>query len=78
MNRYNMLAAAIATALAAGCATPPAPPGGAPDDKTYVTGSRLPSRDADNTSPVNSNGNKQDIHDMMQRPNPGAATGGGR
>jgi hypothetical protein len=76
MNRYSLLAAAIATALAAGCATPPAPPGGAPDDKTYVTGSRLPSRDAD--SPVNANSNKQDIQDMMNRPNPGAATGGGR
>ena len=67
MNRYDLLLAALATTFVAGCATAPAPIGGAPDDKTYVTGSRLPSREGDTANDVKTTANQQGIQDMMQR-----------
>jgi hypothetical protein len=68
MNRYHLLLATLATTFVAGCATPPAGVPVAQDDKTYVTGSRLPARDGDSSASTNS-ANTQDINDMMQRGN---------
>jgi hypothetical protein len=67
MNRYHLLFAAVAATFVAGCATAPTPAPVGQDDKTYVTGSRLPARDGDSSSTVNSTSNKQNIDDMMQR-----------
>jgi hypothetical protein len=68
MNRYDLLLAALATMFVAGCATAPTPAGG-PDEKTYVTGSRLPSHDGVPAGDMKSVANQQDVHDMMQRSN---------
>jgi hypothetical protein len=65
MNRYNLLLAAFATTFVAGCATEPTP-AGAPEDKTYVTGSRLPSHDGA-PGEVKSIANQEGIHDLMGR-----------
>jgi hypothetical protein len=69
MNRYDLLLATLATTFVAGCATAPTPVPVSQDDKTYVTGSRLPARDGDSSSTVNSTSSKQGIDDMMQRGN---------
>lgn len=66
MKRYNLLCLTVAAGLVAGCASTPPQTADAPQrDKTSVTGSRLPSRDAD----VKSVSNKSDITDIMQRSN---------
>ena len=67
MNRYNLLAAAIAVLLVAGCASVATQTSEPQQDKTYVTGSRLPARDGGASADVKSIGNKQGIDDMMQR-----------
>ena len=68
MNRYHLLFVALTTSFVAGCATAPTAVPVAQDDKTYVTGSRLPARDGGDTSnSVTSNSSKQGIDDMMQR-----------
>jgi outer membrane lipoprotein SlyB len=67
MNRSTLLLATIAVTFVAGCASTPvvSTAADAQDDKTRVTGSRLPARDP--SSPVKWNDNKQGIGDMMQR-----------
>jgi hypothetical protein len=69
MNRSTLLLATIAATFVAGCASTPItnPAAAAQDEKTVVTGSRLPSRDRDSSSSVKSIDNKQGIDDMMQR-----------
>jgi hypothetical protein len=68
MNRYNVVVAAVAFAALAGCATTPTPPAEEqPDDKAYVTGSRLPVRDNSTTANVKGIANKNAIDDMMNR-----------
>ena len=68
MNRYNLLLATIAATFVAGCAsTPITQPAESQDDKTHVTGTRLPTRDRDSSASVKSIENKQGIDDMMQR-----------
>ena len=67
MNRYTLPVAAIAVAFAAGCASVATQPAEPQQDKGYVTGSRLPSRDRDSSASVKSIENKQGIDDMMQR-----------
>jgi hypothetical protein len=69
MNRHNLLLAAVAVTFVAGCATPPAGTPVAQEDRTYVTGSRLPARDGDTSSTVNGTSSTQDIQDTMQRSN---------
>lgn len=70
MNRYDLILAAIAATVVVGCATTPAPQTAAndsPDDKAYVTGSRLPVRDNSTTANVKGITNKNAIDDMMQK-----------
>jgi hypothetical protein len=69
MNRYTLLLATIAATFVAGCASAPItnPAAEAQDEKTRVTGSRLPSRDRDSSASVKSIENKQGIDDMMGR-----------
>ena len=69
MNRSTLLLAAIAATFVAGCASTPItnPAAEAQDEKTRVTGSRLPTRDRDSSASVNSIENKQGIDDMMGR-----------
>jgi hypothetical protein len=55
MNRYNTVLAAAAVSVAAACATPNPPNQEAqqsPEDKGYVTGSRLPVRNGGTTADV--------------------------
>jgi hypothetical protein len=70
MNRHRFILAAIAATVVAGCATTPSPQTAAndsPDDKAYVTGSRLPVRDNSTTANVKGMTNKTAIDDMMNR-----------
>ena len=77
MNRYDLLHAAIAAMLVAGCASV-APQTDEPQrDKTHVTGSRLPARDGGTSANVKSISNKEDIDDVMQRGSVIAPPGGG-
>jgi len=68
MNRYNLILAAVAAAALVGCATTPTPQAAdSPDDKAYVTGSRLPVRDNSTSADVKGITNKNAIDDMMNR-----------
>jgi hypothetical protein len=67
MNRYNLLFATIAATFVAGCASVTTQPSGPQDDKSYVTGSRLPAREGGTSASVKAIENKQGIDDMMQR-----------
>jgi len=69
MNRYDLILAAIAATVVAGCATTPTPQTAAneADDKAYVTGSRLPVRDNSTTANVKGVTNKNAIDDMLGR-----------
>ncbi len=55
MNRYTMLLAAIAATFGAACASTPITNrvAEAQDEKTRVTGSRLPTRDRDSSEQEN-------------------------
>jgi uncharacterized protein YceK len=66
MNRYNLLLAAIAVVLVTGCASVTTQTAEAQQDKTVVTGSRLPAREGANAD-VKSIGTKEGIDDMMKR-----------
>lgn len=67
MNRYKMIVAMMAATVAAGCATTPTPQAAdSPDDKAYVTGSRLPVRDSSTTANVKGVTDKRSIDDMMR------------
>ena len=67
MNRYNLILAAIAATVVAGCATAPTQTAAteSPDDKAYVTGSRIPVRDNSTTANVKGVTSKTGIDDMM-------------
>lgn len=69
MNRCTLLFAAIAATFVAGCASTPIinSAAEAQDEKTRVTGSRLPTRDRDSSASVKSIENKQGIDDMTGR-----------
>ena len=54
MTRYNLLFATVICAFVAGCTAPLPQSAADPDDKTYVTGSRLPAKDRDSSSSVKS------------------------
>ena len=68
MNRYDLILAVIAATVIAGCATTPNPQAAAtesPDDKAYVTGSRLPVRDSSTSANVKGVTDKRAIDDMV-------------
>jgi len=69
MHRYTLPLVAIAAIFVTGCASTPItnPAAEAQDEKTRVTGSRLPARDRDSSASVKSIENKQGIDDMMGR-----------
>ena len=69
MNRYQLILATIAATFVAGCATTPPQTAAneSPDDKAYVTGSRLPVRDNSTTANVKGVANKNAIDDMLGR-----------
>jgi len=68
MNRYNWILAAVAVGGLFACATTPTPQAAdSPDDKAYVTGSRLPVRDNSTSANVKGITNKDAIDDMMNR-----------
>ena len=67
MNRSDLLFATIAAIVVVGCASVATQTSEPQQDKTYVTGSRLPARDGGTSADVKSIGNKQGIDDMMQR-----------
>ena len=70
MNRCDLLLAALAATFVAGCASVTNQAAAVPqDEKTHVTGTRLPARDGTTSATVNSTENKQGITDMMQRGN---------
>jgi hypothetical protein len=68
MNRYDLILAAIAATVVAGCATAPPQTVAAEsaDDKAYVTGSRLPVRDNSTSANVKGITDKQSIDDMVR------------
>jgi hypothetical protein len=69
MNRYDLILAAIAATVVAGCATAPSPQTAATesaDDKAYVTGSRLPVRDNSTSANVKGITDKRSIDDMVR------------
>ena len=77
MNRYNMVLAAVAVIVAAACATPNPPDQQAQqsqDDKGYVTGSRLPTRNGGTTADVKGVSGK-DAMDAMRRNSTAPAPG---
>ena len=65
----RVLAVVLTTTVLAGCATTPTSENAAsePDDKAYVTGSRLPVRDNSTSASVKGVANKNAIDDMMNR-----------
>jgi hypothetical protein len=69
MNRYNLLLATIAATFVAGCASTPIVNSAAEaqDEKTRVTGSRLPTRDRDSSASVKSIESRPGIDGMMGR-----------
>ncbi len=65
MNRPDLLFVAVCALLVAGCASTDKKQSAADDDeKTYVTGSRIPVKDR---STVNSTTDRKAIDDMMRR-----------
>ncbi len=72
MNRSTLLFIAVGVVFVAGCASTDKKQATADDDeKTYVTGSRIPVKDR---SAVNSTTDRKAIDDMMRR---GATSSGG-
>jgi uncharacterized protein YceK len=69
MNRYDLFLATIVAVLIAGCASVTTQTAEAQQDKTVVTGSRLPARDGATSADVKSIGTKEGIDDMMNRSN---------
>jgi hypothetical protein len=68
MNRQGLvIAAAVATTLAAGCASTNTQNRASDDEKTYVTGSRIPVKDAVYGN-VQGTGDRKSIEDMVRRP----------
>lgn len=72
MNRCNLILATVVCVLVTACASPTSRTSSDPDDKTIVTGSRLPAKDRDSSASVKSIESKSDVGEMMQR---GNATG---
>jgi PBP1b-binding outer membrane lipoprotein LpoB len=71
MNRSDLLFVAVCALLLAGCASTDKKQSAADDDeKTYVTGSRIPVKDR---SAVNATTDRKAIDDMFRK----GATGGG-
>lgn len=65
MNRYNLIFAVVAVAALVGCATTPTPQAAdSPDDKAYVTGSRLPVRDGSTSANVKGITDKHSIDEI--------------
>jgi PBP1b-binding outer membrane lipoprotein LpoB len=67
MNRYDLLLAAIAVVLVAGCVSVTTQTVESQQDKTIVTGSRLPAREGATSADVKSIGTKEGIDDLMKR-----------
>jgi hypothetical protein len=68
MNRYDLILAVIAATVITGCATAPSQSAAdeSPDDKAYVTGSRLPVRDGSTTANVKGVSGKDAADDMRR------------
>ena len=76
MNRYALFAALGATLLIAACGTPSKSAASADDDdKTLVTGSRIPVKNGAGAAKTS---DKSLINDMNQQTRPGNDTLGGR
>ena len=74
MNRYQLLVATIGTAFVAGCASTDREAAVPDEDKTYVTGSRIPVRDGTGPRDVKSTSSKEGVDDMLRKG--GSTTGG--
>jgi hypothetical protein len=75
MNRYKMVLAAVAVTVAAACATPNPPNQQASqpqDDKGYVTGSRLPTRNGGTTADVKGISGRDAMEEMRRNTTAGA------
>ena len=73
MNRIHLLVAVLGIAFVSGCASTDKQAALQDDDKTYVTGSRIPVKDTSHPN-VSAVTDKKDINEMMHRG--GNATGG--
>jgi hypothetical protein len=71
MNRYHLLVATLGAALVAGCASTDKQAAVDDDDRTYVTGSRLPKHVGGHVKAIT---NKQGIDDLLRKG--GSSTGG--
>lgn len=74
MNRIHLLVAVLGIAFVAGCASTEKQAALQDDEKTYVTGSRIPVKDKSSLPNASSVSDKKDINEMMHRG--GNATGG--
>lgn len=75
MNRYNTVLAAVAVTVAAACATPNPPNQQASqsqEDKGYVTGSRLPTRNGGTTADVKGISGRDAMDEMRRNSTAGA------
>ena len=74
MNRYNMVLAAVAVTVAAACATPNPnqQTSQAQEDKGYVTGSRLPTRNGSTTADVKGVSGKDAMDELRRNSTAGA------
>jgi hypothetical protein len=74
MNRYDLILAAIAATVVASCATPPSQmaENESPDDKAYVTGSRLPVRDNSTSANVKGISGKDAMDELRRNSTAGA------
>ncbi len=69
MNRHGlMIAAACAAVIASGCATSTGSQKADDEEKTYVTGSRIPVKNGNVQGTVSVNADRKSIDDMVRRP----------
>ena len=74
MNRYQLLVAAVGTAFVAGCASVDKQAAAQDDDKTYVTGSRIPVRGGTGSGSVKATTSRQEIDQMLHKGGNAAGT----
>ena len=76
MNRYFVVVAAIAALSVVGCASVEQQSAESKADKTYTTGSRIPTRDGTSSADVKTVGNRDATDDISQRARVGLPTKG--
>ena len=67
MNRYQLLVTVVGTAIVAGCASTARQAAVQDDDKTYITGSRIPVHSGTGARDVKAVASRQGIDDMLHR-----------